>query len=222
MKLNTLKRRNKIKPVFWLVIPFFFFHHFLHTSTFQLLDKPWSQVLSFLPPGACLESSTFIANRVQQSHCSSIFYRVLLTHALALFASQFVHTKKTPRVYTSIYALGGIRSHETDLYTTLEDNLIRHRGDRGLLLHNPLYFQRNPPFSLLFPFDWQDDQHVCATANMLFIFRFIARFLVHSRFDRAHATSWPSGSLGRCSVRVCEQKALPGRIEVRAQTQPIP
>ena len=29
------------------------------------------------------------------------------------------------------YALGGIRTHETDLrYTRLEDNLIRHRGDR--------------------------------------------------------------------------------------------
>ena len=27
------------------------------------------------------------------------------------------------------YALGGIRTHETDLYM-LEDNLIRHRGDR--------------------------------------------------------------------------------------------
>ena len=26
-----------------------------HTSTFQLLDKPWSQVSSLLPPGSCLQ-----------------------------------------------------------------------------------------------------------------------------------------------------------------------
>ena len=32
------------------VIDFFF----IYTSTFQLLDKPWSQVLSLLPSGSCL------------------------------------------------------------------------------------------------------------------------------------------------------------------------
>ena len=32
--------------------------------------------------------SIFIAHRVQQSHCSSVFHRVLLSHALALSASQ--------------------------------------------------------------------------------------------------------------------------------------
>ena len=44
-------------------------------STFQLLDKPLSQVLSLLllPP-------IFIAHRVQQSHGSSIFHRVLHIH----------------------------------------------------------------------------------------------------------------------------------------------
>ena len=71
---------------------------FSHTSTFQLLDKPWSQVSSLLPPGSCLQ----ILSRsgfVQQSHCSSIVHRVLLPHALALPASQFVHNKqKFPRI----------------------------------------------------------------------------------------------------------------------------
>ena len=43
--------------------------------------------------------STFIAQRVQQSHCPSIFYRMLLTYALALSASQTVHTKNSPRIY---------------------------------------------------------------------------------------------------------------------------
>ena len=98
---------------------------FLHTSTFQLLDKPWSQVSSLFPPGSCLQP--VIANRVQQSHCSSIFHRVLPTHALAFSASQFVHKKK-PRNYTSMHSRGFELTKLT--YTRLEDNLIRHRGDR--------------------------------------------------------------------------------------------
>ena len=67
-------------------------------------------------------------HRVQQSHCSSIFHRVLLTHALPLSASQFVPEKKSQRIYTSMH------SAELELtkltYTRLEDNPIRHRGDR--------------------------------------------------------------------------------------------
>ena len=83
-------------------IHFFFFSHF----TFQLLDKPWSQVSSLLPPGSCLQflSPTGFSNPT--AHCSSIFYRVLLTHALALFASQFVHKKKSQRIYTSMHSAG--------------------------------------------------------------------------------------------------------------------
>ena len=34
------------------------------------------------------------------------------------------------------YALGGIRTHEIETYTRLEDNLIRHRGDRIYLQHS--------------------------------------------------------------------------------------
>ena len=86
-----------------------------HASTFQLLDTPWSQVSS-LPPPRFLPS-IFIAHRVQQSHCSSILHQVLLlTHALALSASQFVHKKKKSRRILYEYALGGARTHETDLY----------------------------------------------------------------------------------------------------------
>ena len=32
-----------------------FLFYFFHTSTFQLLDKPWSQVSSILPPGSRLQ-----------------------------------------------------------------------------------------------------------------------------------------------------------------------
>ena len=72
--------------------------------------------------------SIFIAHRVQQSHCSSIFHRELLTHAPALSASQFVHKKKSQRFYTSMHSAGLELTKLT--YTRLEDNLIRHRGDR--------------------------------------------------------------------------------------------
>ena len=90
-----------------------------------LLDKPWSQVSSLLPPGSCLQFLSRI-RRVQQPDCSSIFHRVLLTHALVLSASQFVHKKKSPRIYTIMHSGGFELTKLTD--TRLEDNLIRHRG----------------------------------------------------------------------------------------------
>ena len=69
----------------------------------------------FSPPqGSCLQLLSRI-DGVQQSHWSSIFHRVLPTHALALFASQFVHKKKSQRISTSMHS-GGARTHETDLY----------------------------------------------------------------------------------------------------------
>ena len=82
--------------------------------------------------------SIFVAHRVQQSHCSSIVHRMLLTRALALSASQFVHKKKSQRIYTSIHSAGLELTKLT--YTRLEDNLIRHRGDWLLLyLHGICY-----------------------------------------------------------------------------------
>ena len=82
--------------------------------------------------------SIFIAHRVQQSHCSSNFHRVLLTHALALSASQFLHKKKSQRIYSSMHSAGLELTKLT--YTRLEDNLIRHRGDR--LTSNPRWASR--------------------------------------------------------------------------------
>ena len=85
------------------------------------------------PPGFL--PSIFIAHRVQQSHCSSIVHRVLLTHALALSASQFVHKRKSQRMYTSMHSAGLELTKLT--YPRLHDNLIRHRGDR-------LYYYNTP------------------------------------------------------------------------------
>ena len=101
---------------------YFFFSHFYFPAFGQAVVK------GVVPSPRRFLPSIFIAHRVQQSHCSSIFHRGLLTHALALSASQFVHKKKSQRIYT------GMHSAELELtkltYTRLEDNLIRHRGDR--------------------------------------------------------------------------------------------
>ena len=80
-----------------------------HISTFQLLDKPWSQMSSFLPPRSCLQFLSRIG--LSNPTALSVFHRVLLTHALALSASQFCAQEKVPS-----NALGGARTHETHLY----------------------------------------------------------------------------------------------------------
>ena len=71
---------------------FFFFSHFHFPASGQAV------VTGVVPFSPRFFPSTFIAHRVQQFHCSSIFHRVLLTHALALSASQFVHKKKSQRI----------------------------------------------------------------------------------------------------------------------------
>ena len=91
---------------------------FFNTSinTFQLLNKPWSQVSFVFPPGSCLQFSSRIG--FSNPTTRRLFIEcLLLTHALAFSASPRVHKKKSPRIYTRVdYALGGIRTHETDLY----------------------------------------------------------------------------------------------------------
>ena len=78
--------------------------------------------------------SFFIAHRVQQSHCSSFFHRVLLTHALALSASLFGHKKKSQRIYTSMHSAG---LELTKLaYTRLEDNLYTTGATGEIISHS--------------------------------------------------------------------------------------
>ena len=101
---------------------FLFFSHFCLPASGQFV---FTGVVTFPPR---FLPSIFIAYRVQQSRCSSIFHRALLPHALALSASQFVHKKKSQRIYTSMHSAGLELTELT--YTRLEDNLIRHRGDR--------------------------------------------------------------------------------------------
>ena len=101
---------------------FFFFTHIYFPASGQAV------VTGVVPSPPRFLPSILIAYRGQQSLCSSIFHRVLLTHALALSASQFVRKKKPPRQYTSMHSAGFELTKLT--YTRLEDNLIRHRGDR--------------------------------------------------------------------------------------------
>ena len=109
-------RRGILRPLYidvcWLSTAVHYIYIYPHHC---LMGSP-----RFLP-------SNFIAHRVQQSHCSSIFHRVLLAHALALSAGQFVYKKKSPRFYTNIHSG---RFELTKLtYARLADNLILHSGD---------------------------------------------------------------------------------------------
>ena len=109
--------------------PFHFFYLFF-SSHFYFPASGQAVVTGVVPSPPRFLPSIFIAHRVQHSRCSSIFHRELPAHALALSASQFVHKKKSQRFYTSM------QSAELELtkltYTRLEDNLIRHGGDRCL------------------------------------------------------------------------------------------
>ena len=64
----------------------FFFFFFLTLYHFPASGQ--AVVTGVIPSSPRFLPSIFIAHRVQQSHCSSIFHRVLLTHALALSARQ--------------------------------------------------------------------------------------------------------------------------------------
>ena len=108
--------------------PFLFYSHVYFPASGQAVAT------GVVPSSPRFLASIFIAHRVQQSHCSSIVHRVLLTHACALSASQFVRKKKSPRIYTSTHSRG-FEITKLTYYTRLEDNLIRHRrGDRLALL----------------------------------------------------------------------------------------
>ena len=102
---------------------------FSQVSSFQLFWTSRGTLTGVVPSPPRFLPSIFIAHRVQQSHCSSISHRVLLTHALALSASQFVHKKKSQQIYTSMHSAGLELTKLT--YIRLEDNLIRHRGDQS-------------------------------------------------------------------------------------------
>ena len=120
LKPRQNTRSTTLRCTFFSLV--FFFSHFYFPASGQAV------VTGVVPSPPRFLPSILTAHRVQQSHCSSIFHRMLLTHALALSASQLVHKKNSQRIYTSMHSAGLELTKLT--YTRLEDNLIRHRGDR--------------------------------------------------------------------------------------------
>ena len=96
-------------------------------------------MVSGVAPSPRYVPSVFIAHRLQHSHCSSNFHRMLLTHALALSASQAVHKKKFLRIYTTMHS-GALELTQLT-YSRHGDNLLHHRGDleSNDLKHGRLY-----------------------------------------------------------------------------------
>ena len=123
--------------LFFLFLFLFFAH--LYFPAELLLDKPWSQVSSLLPAGSCLQ----FLSRIGFSNPTArrIFIECLLTHALVLSPSQFVHKRKSLRIYTRRMHSGGFELTKL-IYTRLEGNLIRHRGDRLRLYPPPAQADR--------------------------------------------------------------------------------
>ena len=104
-RVNRTLRRSGFKKVLWKL----FFLFFVHTHQISICFPASGQaiVTGVVPSSPRFLPSIFIAHRGHQSHCSPIFYRVLLTHAPTLSASQFMHEKKSPWIYTcSMHSAG--------------------------------------------------------------------------------------------------------------------
>ena len=88
-----------MRPFFSLFVCKFYFPAQLigGFSLSDLLDKPWSQVTSHLPPGTCLQFLSRIGFSIRTARR---FHRMLLTHALALSANQFF-ARKSPYEYVN-------------------------------------------------------------------------------------------------------------------------
>ena len=110
---------------------FFFLFSFRLTFTFQLLDKLWSQVSSLLPPGMCLQFLSRIGLSIPTARRLSS--NVANSRTFALSASQFVHKKKSLRIYSSI-TMGGLELTQLT-YSRHEHNVLHHRRDRVTLTH---------------------------------------------------------------------------------------
>ena len=106
-----------------------YIYFFWHTSTFQLLDKPWAQASSLLRPGSCLH----FFYRVQGSAIPLLveFSSSAANSRSRVFRKSICAQEKVPTNFTSMHS-GGFELTKL-IYTRLEDNLIRHRGDRVII-----------------------------------------------------------------------------------------
>ena len=81
----------------------FFSSFFFHTSTFQLLDKPWSQMSSFLPPGSCLQF--FIAHRVDSAIPLLVHFSSSVANSRFRIFRESICAQEKP-LYTSMHSGG--------------------------------------------------------------------------------------------------------------------
>ena len=121
----------------WLAVRsfFFFFAHFFLSSFWTSRDH------------RCYPFSPVVAFNFYRAYGSAIPVLVDCSSSVASSRSRAFRKSICPqeKAPTNLYvcALGGARTHETDLYTRLKDNRIRHWGDR--LVYRSLAF--TPPFS---------------------------------------------------------------------------
>ena len=101
-QLAGYKTRTAVAIILFYFIHFIFLHIHILASFWTSRDH---RCRPFSPPALGFEFLSRI-RRVQQSRCSSIFDRVMLTHAFALSASRFVHKRKYLRIYTSTHSAG--------------------------------------------------------------------------------------------------------------------
>ena len=192
--LRVVRNRSCFLRCVWawylFIYLFFLTHIYFPASGQAVFTGVVSSPPRFLPP-------VFIAHRVQQSHCSSIFHRVFAnSRSRRAFRKSICAQEKVPTnlVYTSMH------SGEFELtkltYTRLEDNLIRHQGD--WLLYTRLLSHRACVYDIL---GWETTLHTSAI------------FAIH----RNSLSCWFHGTSVCACMRVCVTKNTAG---VRAILQP--
>ena len=103
---------------------------FFHASTFQIF---WAsrghRCRAFFPPVLAFNGYRALGSAIPL--LVDFSSSVANSRSRAFRKSICTQEKVPTNLYEYLYALRGIRIHETDLYyTRLEDNLIRHRDDR--------------------------------------------------------------------------------------------
>ena len=83
------------------------FLFFSHTSTFQLLDKPWPQVSSILPPGSCLQ----FLSRIGFSNPTARRFSIECCQlTLSRFPQVNLCTRKSPNEFIRVCTRRGSKS----------------------------------------------------------------------------------------------------------------
>ena len=127
-EFSALKRRHiPDRPDEYFFFFFFFFTHIYFPASGQaVVTGVVPSPLRFLPFIFIFLSHIGVSNPT--AHRLFIECCYLTLSRFPLSASQVGHNKKSSRVYRSMHS-GGFELTKLT-YTRLEDNLIRHRGDR--------------------------------------------------------------------------------------------